>query len=296
LRLECSLRVFKEALLVLIVTEDETERTMTQPPGWWPRRHKRLTAGIAAFGLLLVIGAIGCAAGSGKTAAKVADPGSRSTVASAKASTRAAAKASTRAAVKASTSAAAQAGTRATAQASAKPSTKPSLKPSLKAGAKPSTRPSAKTSTAAKPEASQDCLAQARAWLHGGSTQRLAALEDGFGALDAAGHAFVAAASAGAASAGDVSAVQTTAGALRSAAEAIEANPGPTCVPGLRANLMSGAADYSEVAIDANSGMDQYEAGQVSAAVADVEAARPLVAEGSAAISAASKAAGNFGG
>jgi hypothetical protein len=50
------------------------------------------------------------------------------------------------------------------------------------------------------------------------------------------------------------------------------------------------------VAIDANSGMDQYEAGQVSAALADVEAARPLVAEGSAAISAASQAAGNFGG
>jgi hypothetical protein len=106
----------------------------------------------------------------------------------------------------------------------------------------------------------------------------------------------VAAASAGSASAGDISAVQTTAGALQSAAQAIEANPGPACVPGLRANLTSGAADYSEVAIDANSGMDQYEAGQVSAAVADVEAARPLVAEGSAAISAASKAAGSFGG
>jgi hypothetical protein len=273
---------------------------MTQPPGWWPRRHKRLTAGITAFGVLLAIGAIGTAAGIGKTAQKVADPGTRSTMASANAGTRATAKASTRATVKAST--------RATAKAGAKASTKPSLKAGAKAGAKASTKastrarantgptPSAKTSTAPQPEASQDCFAQARAWLNGGSTQQLAALEDGFGALDAAGHAFVAAASAGAASAGDISAVQTAAGALQSAAEAVEANPGPTCVPGLRANLMSGASDYSEVATDADSGMDQYEAGQVSAAVADVEAARPLVAEGSAAISAASKAAGTFGG
>jgi hypothetical protein len=265
---------------------------MTQPPGWWPRRHRRLTAGIAAFGLLLAIGAIGTASGIGKTAVKVADPGTRSTMASATANTRATAKASTRAAVKAS----ARATAKASAKAGTKPSAKAGAKPSLKAGAKAGTKPSASSSTAAKPEASQDCFAQARAWLNGGSTRQLAALEDGFGALDAAGHAFVAAAAAGAAPAGDISAVQTTADALQADAEAIEANPGPACVPGLRANLMSGAADYSEVAIDANSGMDQYEAGQVSAALADVEAARPLVAEGSAAISAASQAAGNFGG
>ena len=106
----------------------------------------------------------------------------------------------------------------------------------------------------------------------------------------------MAAAAAGAASAGEISAVQTTAGAVLSDAAAIEASPGPACVPGLRANLRSGAADNSEVATDADSGMDQYEAGQVSTAVADVEAARPLVAEGSAGISAAAKAAGNFSG
>ena len=63
---------------------------MTQPPGLqpsqaprrrrsWPRGHKRLTAGIAAFGLLLAIGAIASATESGETAAKVADPATRST-------------------------------------------------------------------------------------------------------------------------------------------------------------------------------------------------------------------------
>ena len=262
----------------------------------WLRRHKRLTAGIAAFGLLLVIGAIGSVTGSDTTALRVADPGTRSTMASTKASTNAGAKASAKASIKASAKAGAKTSATATATAGAKPGATATATASAKAGIKAGAKPSASSSTAAKPEASQDCLAQARAWLNGGSTQQLAALEGGFGALDSAGHAFVAAASAGAAPAGDISAVQTAADALHSDAEAIEANPGPACVPGLRANLVSGAADYSQVAIDASSGMGQYEAGQVSAAVADVEAARPLIAEGNASISAASRAAGNFSG
>jgi hypothetical protein len=266
----------------------------------WPHGRKRLTAGIAAFGLLLVIGAIGSAAGIGETAVKVADPGTRSTSASAKASTRATVKASTGATAKASARPSAKAGTGATAKASAgataKARARATAKARAKASAKAGTKPSASKSTAATPEASQDCFDQARAWLNGGSAQRLAALEDGFGALDAAGHAFVSAAAAGAASGGDISAVQAAAGALQSDAGAVEANPGPTCVPGLRANLMSGAADYSGVANAADSGMAQYEAGQVSAAVADVEAAHPLVAEANASISAASNAAENFGG
>ena len=253
----------------------------------WLRRHKRLT-GIGAFGLLLVIGAIGSVTGSDTTSLRVADPGTRSTMASAKASAKASIKPGAKAGAKASPMA--------TATASAKPGATATATASAKAGITAGAKPSASSSTAAKPEASQDCLAQTRAWLNGGSTQQLAALEGGFGALDSAGHAFVAAASAGAAPAGDISAVQTAADALRSDAEAIEANPGPACVPGLRANLISGAADYSQVAIDANSGMGQYEAGQVSAAVADVEAARPLIAEGNASISAGSRAAGNFSG
>jgi hypothetical protein len=58
---------------------------------------------------------------------------------------------------------------------------------------------------------------------------------------------------------------------------------------------MSGAADYSEVASDADSAVGEYEAGQVSAAKAAVEAARPLAVEATASISAA-VAAENFSG
>ena len=229
--------------------------------------------------------------GSGPSSARPGDGralGLALTQAGAKASATATATASAKPAAAATANASPKPG----ATAGAKPGATATATASAKAGAKPS----ASNSTAAKPVSSRDCLAQARAWLNGGSTQQLAALEDGFGALDAAGHAFVAAAAAGAAPAGDITAVQTAAGAVRSDAEAIEANPGPACVPGLRPNLMSGAADYSQVATDATTGMDQYEAGQVSAAVADVAAARPLIAQGSAMISAASRAAGNLSG
>jgi hypothetical protein len=261
---------------------------MTQPPGLqpsqaprrrpsWLRGHKRLTAGIAAFGLLLVIGAIATVAGGGGTAAKVADPGARSTTASAKASTRATVRAGTGTTARASATTTARAGAGATAKASAK------------AGREPS----ASSSPPATPVTSQDCSDQARAWLNGGSSQQIAALEGAFGTLYAAGNALVSAAGHGASR--DIPAVEGAAGALQSAAGAVEANPGPSCVSGLRANLMSGAADYSEVASDADSAVGEYEAGQVSAAKADVEAARPLAAEAAASISAA-EAAENFSG
>jgi hypothetical protein len=264
---------------------------MTQPPGLqpsqaprrrlpWLRGHKRLTAGIAAFGLLLTIGAIATATESGETAAKVADPATRSTTPSAKASTRATVRAGTGATARASATTTATAGAGGTAKAGAGAT--------AKASAKAGTEPSASSSPPATPVTSQDCSDQARAWLNGGSSQQIAALEGAFGTLYAAGNALVSAAGHGASR--DIPAVEGAAGALRSAAGAVEANPGPSCVSGLRANLMSGAADYAEVASDADSAVGEYEAGQVSAAKADVAAARPLAAEGTASIAAAEAA------
>ena len=247
----------------------------------WPRGRKRLTAGIAAFGLLLVVGAIGSAAGIGETPVKAADPGTRSTTASAKASMRATVRAGTGATARASATTTGKAGAGDTAKAGAGAT--------AKASAKAGKEPSATSRPPATPVTSQDCSDQARAWLNGGSSQQIAALEGAFGTLYAAGNALVSAAGHGASR--DIPAVEGAAGALQSAAGAVEANPGPSCVSGLRANLMSGAADYSEVASDADSAVGEYEAGQVSAAKADVEAARPLVAEASASIAAAEAAA-----
>ena len=259
----------------------------------WPRRHKRLTAGIAALGLLLVIGVIGNATGIGETAVKVADPGTRSTTATAKASARATVRVGTGATARASARTTAKAGAGGTAKAGAGGTAKAGAGDTAKATAKAGTEPSASSRPPTTPVASQDCSDQARAWLNGGSSQQIAALEGAFGTLYAAGNALVSAAGHGASR--DIPAVEGAAGALQSAAGAVEANPGPSCVSGLRADLMSGAADYSEVASDADSAVGEYEAGQVSAAKADVEAARPLAAEATASIAAA-EAAENFSG
>jgi hypothetical protein len=259
----------------------------------WLRGHKRLTAGIAAFGLLLVIGAIATAAGVGGMADKVADPGPRSSTAGAKANTRATVKAGTGATGKAGTGATARASATTTAKAGAGDTANAGAGATAKASAKAGTEPSASSSPPATPVTSLDCSDQARAWLNGGSSQQIAALEGAFGTLYAAGNALVSAAGHGASR--DIPAVEGAAGAVQSAAGAVEANPGPSCVPGLRANLMSGAADYSEVASDADSAVGAYEAGQVSAAKADVDAARPLAAEATASIAAA-EAAENFSG
>ena len=274
---------------------------MTQPPGLPPRRrlswargHKRLTAGIAAFGLLAGIAAIVGATGIGTSAFTVADPGPRSITSTAKAGTGATAKASTGAAVKPGTGAPAKPGRGASAKAGTGASAKAGTGSSAPGGANAGTGTGAGGGApGTPPAASDDCSDQARAWLNGGSSQQIAALEGAFGALDAAGNALVAAAGHGAHR--EIPAVEGAAGALQSAAGAVEANPGPACVPGLRANLMSGAADFSQVAGDAESAVGALEDGQVGAAEADVDAARPLVAEASGSIAAAEAAANSAG-
>ena len=255
----------------------------------WSRGRKRLTAGIAALGLLLAIGAIASATEGGKTGAKVADPATRSTTAAAKAGTRATVKANAGATVKANAGATAKAGAGATAKAGTGASGKAGTGATAKAGVGAGTEPTAGSSPPATPVTSPDCSDQAQAWLNGGSSEQIAALDGAFGGLYAAANALVSAAGHGARR--DIPAVEGAAGALQSAAGAVEANPGPSCVPGLRANLMSGAADYAEVAGDAESAVGALEAGQVGAAKADVAAARPLVGEASASIAAAEAAA-----
>ena len=255
----------------------------------WSRGRKRLTAGIAALGLLLAIGAIASATEGGKTGAKVADPATRSTTAAAKAGTRATVKANAGATVKANAGATAKAGAGATAKAGTGASGKAGTGATAKGGVGAGTEPTAGSSPPATPVTSPDCSDQAQAWLNGGSSEQIAALDGAFGGLYAAANALVSAAGHGARR--DIPAVEGAAGALQSAAGAVEANPGPSCVPGLRANLMSGAADYAEVAGDAESAVGALEAGQVGAAKADVAAARPLVGEASASIAAAEAAA-----
>jgi hypothetical protein len=86
--------------------------------------------------------------------------------------------------------------------------------------------------------------------------------------------------SAGYVPGGDVSAMQSAAAALQGDAQAVEADPAPSCMGGIREDLNEAARDYDEAAIDVDDGLDQYSAGGVEAAAGDIESGGSEVGDG----------------
>jgi hypothetical protein len=86
----------------------------------------------------------------------------------------------------------------------------------------------------------------------------------------------------------DEAAVQSDAAQVQSAAQAVQGDPAPTCVPGLRPDLSGAAADYSTSAVDATNGLNQLSSGNLSVADRDVEAAATAIRQGNVKASAAS--------
>lgn len=118
----------------------------------------------------------------------------------------------------------------------------------VRATVTPTARPSLSPSAAAPP----DCLSQVRAWISGGSSKQLGALQADFSAFSAAGQTFVAHQEAGGATPADVSAVQNAAAAIQADAQAMESDPASSCGPGMRPALDAAATDYQKAAIDAD--------------------------------------------
>ena len=86
----------------------------------------------------------------------------------------------------------------------------------------------------------------------------------------------------------DEAAVQSDAAQVQSAAQAVQGDPAPTCVPGLRADLSGAAAAYSTSAVDATNGLNQLSSGNLSVADRDVQAAATAIRQGNVKASAAS--------
>lgn len=149
---------------------------------------------------------------------------------------------------------------------------------------------SSRPSTAASPS----CLSQVKAWINGGSSRQLGALQSDMSAFSAAAKMFASDNSYGGAPAGDVSAVQNAAASIQADAQAIEADPAPACVPGMRPALDAAATDYSKAAIDAGNAMGQYSAGADGSALADLQAAGGAANSGTGEITAATTAAEKF--
>jgi hypothetical protein len=152
----------------------------------------------------------------------------------------------------------------------------------------------AHAATAAK--AHPSCGAQAKAWFTGGGKHQLSTLQADLKALGSATEKFAVDADNGSSTSSDVSAVRSDSAALRSAARKIGANPGPACVPGLRADLTAAAGDYSKAGLDDQDAMTKYSQGARAAAASDLRAFSAEIAAGGKKVKAASKAVSAFTG
>ena len=162
------------------------------------------------------------------------------------------------------------------------------------ASAAESAKPAA-SSAATTAAAPASCAAQVRAWVNGGAVQRIGSFSADRGSFASAARAFTADLDGGGASAGDVSGIRTSAAAIQSDAQGVEASPGPACVPGLRVNLSAAAGDYSKAAADAGHGMTQYTAGDMSSAAADIGAAGSALERANARLALATTVVSRYG-
>jgi hypothetical protein len=232
-------------------------------PKSWPARHKWLTA-LIVFVALAIIGGIQNAIDPTKP--KAAADSSPAPVATTASATPSPAR-SLAATVKASPAAAV---------ASAKPKPPASTRPSV--------------------AASPSCLTLVRSWIAGGSSRQLGAVQSDLTSMDGATKQFAGDAENDYVPPSDVSAVQNAAANLQADAQALESNPAPECVPGMRADVSQAATDHQKVAIDAGDAMGQYSAGAYSASIADIQAATGEMSDGTDQITAATAAAQSLSG
>jgi hypothetical protein len=160
------------------------------------------------------------------------------------------------------------------------------------ASAAESAKPAA-GSAATTGAAPASCAAQVRAWVNGGAVQRIGSFSADLGSFATAAQAFTA--DRRGASAGDVSGIRSSAAAIQSDAQGVEASPGPACVPGLRVNLSAAAGDYSKAAADADHGMTQYTAGDTNSAASDIGAAGSALERANARLALATAAVSRYG-
>jgi hypothetical protein len=118
-----------------------------------------------------------------------------------------------------------------------------------------------------------DCISQAASWLNGGGwRQENTALSD-MARFHKAINALDAALTARTGMSGPASEVRSTATPLKSAANALAANPPPACIPGFRSDLGQAMTDYSTAAADAQNSVSEVGSGIYDVAARDIRAA-----------------------
>jgi hypothetical protein len=144
-------------------------------------------------------------------------------------------------------------------------------------------------SPSASVPSSPDCISQAGSWVTGGGRSQEDAALSNMAQFHKAIIALDAALSARTGMSGPASEVRSTAAPLKSAANALAANPPPVCIPGFRSDLGQAMTDYSTAAADAQNSVSEVGSGIYDVAARDIRAAAAAMYAGDGKIKAATR-------
>jgi hypothetical protein len=142
---------------------------------------------------------------------------------------------------------------------------------------------SAAASAAASASGTSTCMSQFTNWRDGSGDGNLMTITNGVADFEGP----VIDASFGMLSKADVAQVKTTATSLQAAAKTGQANPPPSCVPGLRADYKAAMADFKKGAQGALDGVKAARSGDMQTAASEIKAADKKIRAASKALDAA---------
>jgi hypothetical protein len=138
-------------------------------------------------------------------------------------------------------------------------------------------------SAAASASGTSTCMSQFTNWRDGSGDGNMMTITNGVADFEGP----VIDASFGMLSKADVARVKTTATSLQAAAKTGQANPPPSCVPGLRADYKAAMADFKKGAQGALDGVKAARSGDMQTAASEIKAAGKKIRAASKALDAA---------
>ena len=152
-----------------------------------------------------------------------------------------------------------------------------------KSGQQPAATPTPTASAAASASGTSTCMSQFTTWRDGGGIADIPALTSAVTDFETS----AVGASLGVVSDADVARLKTAAGSLLAAAKRGQADPPPSCVPGLRADHKAAMAGFKKGAQGALDGVKAARSGDMQTAASEIKAAAKKLEAGSKAMDAA---------
>jgi hypothetical protein len=148
---------------------------------------------------------------------------------------------------------------------------------------------SPQAAAAASASAPPSCKAQIASWRSGGGSADVTAVVNDDAKLISAAKSLLTATDDNGSMSGPESGMQTAAANLQADAQSAEADPPPSCVPGLSNAWRAGMTNYAKASLKYQDGVSELSSGQNSTAIADFEAGNTSAYAGKAGLADAAK-------